>query len=302
MPRELPALLRLLRSARPGSVEVHHFLHHPIAIYEMIARLGIPYEVHIHDYAWFCPRLSLVGGHRRYCGEPELHECEACVTDNGHFLKEDIGVAALRQRSAAFLASAHRVVVPSADTGQRMKSHFADLRPVVVPHENDALISPPSTSRSAVAGPARVGVAGPARICVVGAIGLHKGYDVVLACARDAARRQLDIEFVIVGHTTDDARMMATGRVFVTGRFEPGEAVGLIAAQQARLGFVASIWPETWCLSLGDIWRAGLRAAAFDIGAPAERIKRSGYGILLPLGLSPGAINNVLIAAIGTAS
>jgi hypothetical protein len=96
--------------------------------------------------------------------------------------------------------------------------------------------------------------------------------------------------------------MMETGRVFVTGRFEPQEAVELIAAQHAQLGFVTSIWPETWCLSLGDIWRAGLRAAAFDIGAPAERIKQSGYGIWLPLGLSPSAINNALIAATRTAS
>nr|WP_294513565.1 glycosyltransferase [uncultured Rhodopila sp.] len=293
MPQELAALLRLLRAARPSSMEVHHFLHHPIAIYELISRLGIPYDVHVHDYGWFCPRLSLVGAHRRYCGEPELHECEACVADNGHFLKEDIQVGALRQRSAGFLASAHRVIVPSADAAQRMRRHFNGLLPAVIAHEDDARVTPPRRLRPPGAG--------TTRICVVGGIGLHKGYDVVLACARDAARRDLDLEFVIVGHTTDDARMLATGRVFVTGRFEPAEAVGLIAAQQARLGFVASIWPETWCLSLGDIWRAGLRAAAFDIGAPAERIKRSGYGILLPLGLSPGAINNILIAATGTA-
>ena len=142
---------------------------------------------------------------------------------------------------------------------------------------------------------------GRAGVCVVGAIGVHKGYDILLACARDAVRRDLDLEFIVVGHTIDDARLLATGRVFITGRFEPGEAVGLIAEQNARLGFVASICPETWCLSLGDIWRAGLKAAAFDIGAPAERIRRTGRGILLPLGLSASAINNTLVAAMATA-
>ena len=70
----------------------------------------------------------------------------------------------------------------------------------------------------------------------------------------------------------------------------------------AGLGFVPSICPETWCLSLGEIWRAGLRAAAFDIGAPAERIRRTGRGILLPLGLSASAINNTLTAAIRAAA
>jgi hypothetical protein len=101
-----------------------------------------------------------------------------------------------------------------------------------------------------------------------------------------------------VGHTIDDDRMMETGRVFVTGQFHPDEAVGLIAAQHASLGFVPSVAPETWCLGLGDLWRAGLHAAAFDIGAPAERIRRSRRGIVLPLGLSANAINNRLIAAI----
>jgi GT2 family glycosyltransferase/glycosyltransferase involved in cell wall biosynthesis len=292
LPQELPALLQLLRSARPGTIEVHHLLHHPGAIYALIARLRVPYEVHIHDYAWFCPRLSLVAASRRYCGEPDLHDCEACVVDNGHFLREAIGVGALRKRSAEFLSLADRVVVPTADAGQRMRRHFPGLSPRVVAHEEDTLIAPPAQTVAAAGG--------VVRICVVGAIGVHKGYDVLLACARDAARRDLGLEFVVVGHTIDDERLMATGRVFVTGRFEPDEAVSLIAAQHAALGFVASIWPETWCLSLGDIWRAGLRTVAFDIGAPAERIKQSGYGILLPLGLSPSAINNVLIASSGT--
>ncbi len=136
---------------------------------------------------------------------------------------------------------------------------------------------------------------------MVGGIGLHKGYDVILACARDAEARGLDLEFVIVGNTTDDARLMATGRVFVTGRFEPDEAVGMIRQQNADLGFVASVCPETWCLTLSDIWRAGLPACAFDFGAPAERIRRTGRGFVLPVGLPTAAINNAMLSAVGFA-
>jgi len=288
MPRELPALLRLLRAAKPEIIEAHHFAAYPPAIYDLVTSLDTPYDVHVHDYAWFCPRVSLLGGHDRYCGEPDLPGCESCVTDNGHFLQENTTVAALRHRSAAFLAGARHVIVPSDDTGIRMRRHFDGLATITVPHEDDTALPPHTEPPPATR---------PARVCVVGAIGVHKGYDILLACARDAARRNLDLDFIVVGHTIDDARMLATGRVFVTGRFEPGEAVRLIASQNARLGFVASICPETWCLSLGDIWRAGLRSAAFDIGAPAERIRSTGRGILLPLDLSASAINNALIAA-----
>ena len=95
------------------------------------------------------------------------------------------------------------------------------------------------------------------------------------------------------------ARLLATGRVFVTGGYAADEAVTLIKAQNATLAMLPSIFPETWCLSLAEAWRAGLRVAAFDIGAQAERIRRTGRGILLPLGLPAHAINNALLAAAG---
>ena len=295
MPRELPALLRLLRAAQPEIIEAHHLAGYPAAIYDLVTKLRVPYDAHIHDYAWFCPRVSLVGAHDRYCGEPELPGCETCIADNGHFLQQDIPVDALRRRSAAFLSAARRVVVPSEDTGIRMRRHFAGLATTLVAHEDDAALAVSTVAPRLTRGAPRHSRPG---VCVVGGIGVHKGYDILLACARDAARRDLDLEFIVVGHTIDDARMLATGRVFVTGRFDPNEALELISQQNTRLGFVPSICPETWCLSLGEIWRAGLRAAAFDIGAPAERIRRTGRGILLPLGLSPSAINNKLSAAI----
>ena len=49
----------------------------------------------------------------------------------------------------------------------------------------------------------------------------------------------------MVGTTIDDQRLMDTGRVFVTGPYQPEEAVALIHAQNAALAFLPSIWPET---------------------------------------------------------
>ena len=220
---------------------------------------------------------------------PTVAQCEACVADAGNLIDEDITVAALRRRSARLFAGARRVVVPSEDTAARIRRHFPATRPVVQPHEDDA----------ALGDPPRAAATATCRVCVVGAIGIHKGYQVVLDCARDAAERRLPLEFVVVGHTIDDRRLLATGRVFVTGGYAADEAVTLIRAQNATLALLPSIFPETWCLSLAEAWRAGLRVVAFDIGAQAERIRRTGRGILLPLGLPAHAINNALLAAAG---
>jgi GT2 family glycosyltransferase/glycosyltransferase involved in cell wall biosynthesis len=290
MPDELPALHRLLVRERPREVELHHMVGHDKAILDLIAGLGVPYDVHVHDYAWLCARVALVGPEHRYCGEPDVVRCEACVADAGNLIDEDITVTDLRARSARLFAGARRVVVPSGDTATRIRRHFPATRPTVTPHEDDAAIADPVRP---------MGAATVCRVCVVGAIGIHKGYQVVLDCARDAAERHLPLEFVVVGHTIDDKRMLATGRVFITGGFAPEEAVQLIRAQRATLALLPSIFPETWCFTLAEAWRAGLHVAAFDVGAVADRIRRTGRGFLLPLGLAAGSINNALVAAAG---
>jgi GT2 family glycosyltransferase len=287
MPAELPTLVGLLARERPSAIELHHMVGHHKAILDLIAGLGAPYDVHVHDYGWLCGRVALVGPENRYCGEPDVARCEACVADAGNLIEEDITVADLRRRSARLFAGARRVVVPSEDTAARIRRHFPAIRATVAPHEDDTVIAdpvPPARGKTRC------------RVCVVGAIGIHKGYQVVLDCARDAAERGLPLDFVVVGHTIDDRRLLATGRVFVTGGFAPEEAVELIKAQNATLALLPSIFPETWCFSLAEAWRAGLRVAAFDIGAPAERIRRTGRGFLLPLGLKPDSINNALVA------
>jgi glycosyltransferase involved in cell wall biosynthesis len=178
------------------------------------------------------------------------------------------------------------VIAPSHDAAARLARHFRGISPIVIPHEDDAAVAEP---------PPIPLVAGTVRVCVAGAIGLHKGFHVLLACARDAKQRALDLTFVVAGTTIDDQCLIETDRVFVTGPYQPDEAVELIRAQRAALALLPSIWPETWCLGLTELWKAGLRVAAFDIGAPAERIRRTGRGFLLPLNLAPAAINDTLL-------
>ncbi|MBN8890532.1 MAG: hypothetical protein BGP12_06280 [Rhodospirillales bacterium 70-18] len=287
LPGELDALARLLRADRPVALEVHHMLGHDRAVLRLAERLGVPTDFHVHDYAAFCPRITLVGAAGHYCGEPEQAAvCDACVADAGAAIEEDIPVAALRARSAAEFARARRVVAPSQDAAARLRRHFPAISPEIVPLEADSRLPPaelrPSRARRLV--------------CVVGAIGPVKGYDVLLACARDAAWRDLPLEFVLAGHSTDDARLMLTGRIAITGPYREADAEAMVRRLGADLAWLPSIWPETWCYTLGTAWRAGLRVAAFDIGAPAERIRRAGRGWVLPLGLPAGAINNALLA------
>lgn len=281
--REHPALLRLLRGAKPVQAEIHHLLGHDTRISEIPDRLGVPYSVHIHDHGWICPRVVLIDPAGRYCGEPDARACDVCIARGGVAFDAVTSIAAYRDRSRRILAAAERVIAPSTDTAVRLRRYMPAQPVAVTPHEGCE--PQPAT-------PSRV----PHHICVVGAIGIHKGFRMLLDCAEEAAARKLPLRFTVVGTTIDDAALMCTGRVFVTGGFAPEEADRLIRGQRAALGWLPSIWPETWCFALSDAWRAGLNVAVFDIGAQAERVRATGRGTLLPLGLSPMQINDALLA------
>ena len=287
LPGELAELADLLRRSHPERVEFHHLLGHAPEVMRLPALLGVPYAVHAHDYAWFCPRVLLVSG-GRYCGEPDVTGCETCIAEHGRLVDEAIPIAALRRRSARFLDGAAEVTAPTRDAARRLARHFPGLAVEIVPHEPEP---PPLAPRTG----GRHG--SPVRVCVVGALGVAKGFDVLLAVARDAAERRLPLEFTVVGHTIDDAALLDLGNVFVTGPYRPDEVDALIRAQAATFGWLPSIAPETWCFSLSELWRAGLDVVAFDLGAQAERIRARSRGMLLPLGLPAAALNTALLAA-----
>ena len=285
IPNELADLADLLRPQKPARIEVHHLLGHHRKLLDLACLLDVPTDTWVHDYASFCPRIALVDGGRRYCGEPQTEDCEACVADFGTKLDETIAVPSLLARSAAEFEASRRVVAPTHDAARRLRRHFPAARPEVAAWEDDRAWPPPR--------PVEAGAL--VRICVVGAIGVEKGYDVLLGCARDARRRGLKLEFVVCGYTEDDERLLAAGPVFVTGRYAPEEAVELIGRARAHLALIPSIWPEVWCFALSRAWEAGLHAVAFDLGAQAERIRATGRGTLLPLGLPPPATNDALL-------
>ncbi len=287
MPGELEALVTLLRAERPAHVELHHWIGHDTSVFDLARRLGIPCDVVVHDYAWFCPRVTLTGADGRYCGEPPAARCETCVREAGGRLKEEITPVALRQRSRAVLRRARKVTAPSRDTARRTARQFEGLGCAVEEPEADAPASPlPRRPRPP---------GGLVRVCVVGGISLQKGYDYLLDCARDVVARSLPIRFALVGHSHDDARLLETGVVSITGPYEEAETQALIRQQAAHVGFLPAQWPETWSYTLSHMWQAGLDVFVFDIGAPAERASRRGRGRVLPLGLPSRNFNDIVL-------
>jgi GT2 family glycosyltransferase/glycosyltransferase involved in cell wall biosynthesis len=272
------------------AIEFHHFIDIGPEIIDQVRKLGLPYDVYIHDYIWVCPRITLMDGREWYCGEPEVEACEACLDTHGGRLEAGLSVSSLRSRSAHWLSGARRVIAPAHDVADRLRRYFPGLAIEVRHWEPAAPSGPPRALRDA----------GPAKVAVIGAIGDHKGYQVLLACAKDAAERALPLEFVLIGFSQDDEALWATGKVFVTGEFEEAEIEGLVATEAPDACLFASVWPETWCYSLTHALRADLPVAAFDLGAIAERLRQDPRPhVLMPLNTSASQINDRLLSMCG---
>jgi GT2 family glycosyltransferase/glycosyltransferase involved in cell wall biosynthesis len=289
LPDGLPQLLALLRRLRVRRVVLHHRLGHHDSVSGLAAALGVPQDIVVHDYASFCPRVNLlnrpdVNSPLRYCGEPAEAGCIACCKIRDGGVQDRTPVPQLRARSAAEFAAAERVIVPSADMARRLRRHFPALQPEIRPWEDDTDLPPLSPARH-----------NPRlRVAVIGGIGPAKGFDLLLDCAADARTRNLPLEFIVIGGSANDGKLLDAG-IFVTGPYREGEAAGLIATIKPDFAFLPSIWPETWCFALGEAWRSGLRAVVFGLGAQGDRMQEGGRGTVLPLGLPASRINDVLI-------
>ena len=296
---ERGALLALLRATGFLRVELNHILDVPFALVDALYQLGAPVHVQLHDYAYLCPQVTLMGPQQRYCGEPGLSGCVSCVRAQGSSFYGKLGAAALRKKTAGWLEQAERILAPSQDTAVRYARYFPYVNIDVLPHapvmEHVPMIARP-VSLAASAGAEKCAMPARRRVALLGGIGDHKGYQVLLACARLVAARDLPLEFVVIGYTQDDETLSATGRVFITGPYADLELLSLLRRERPDIVLMASVWPETWSYTLDAALATGLPLVAFDIGAIGERLAACPRAQLLPLTLSTAEICAALAA------
>ena len=268
-------------------IRLHHFLNHHPSVFELLAKLNLPYSAYVHDYTWFCPRVNCLDINNVFCDSPDQATCERCIEKGGSQFGHHVDMEKYLSRSQDVLRNADEVIAPSHDCADRMARHFSALNLRVVPHQQgfDALKLKSPVRKNGVW-----------RIGIIGAIGDHKGYPLLLSMAKDALARDLPFEFVVIGFTQDDVPLLELGNVFITGKYAEDEAGGLIAMQDVSAALFLSIWPETWCYTLSEAWKSGIYPISLDIGAIAERIKQNGQGFLLPCNRQPSEYNDLLLA------
>jgi len=118
--------------------------------------------------------------------------------------------------------------------------------------------------------PPRISHAGPLVIGVVGKLNMQKGAQIVADMARLIDQERLDARIVVIGSLELAFRSPC---LEVTGTYAQDDLAPLVEKHGVNMFFFPSIWPETFSYVVAEMAALGLPIVAFDLGAPAERLR-----------------------------
>jgi GT2 family glycosyltransferase/glycosyltransferase involved in cell wall biosynthesis len=272
----LDELTRMLRSMNVSRVHIHHLLGMDMDIRALTHRLGVPFDVTVHDYYAICPQINLLPWrHSLYCGEPDIAGCNACIAHRSSHGARDIVL--WRADHAWQFKEASRVFCPSLDVLSRLERHGLATNAVFAPHEK------------VEAGPWPLHVVPPRkgkfRIAVLGTLVDHKGGRTVASVAEMIDSKTTELH--LIGHTDGDFSERALKQMKITGRYDDADLPDLIETIAPHLIWFPTVWPETFSYTLSAAINAGIPIAATRIGAHAERLAGRPFTWLTEIATSP---------------
>jgi glycosyltransferase involved in cell wall biosynthesis len=242
----------------------------PIAFADWLARMrrrhcATRITVTVHDYFVACPSFVLLNADGRYCGIPDLRECERCLPRHAALyvaLSPPTKIGPWREAWGRCLAAADEVRCFSESTRVLLLRAYPWLArdcTTVIPHRVDFSPRRPQVRHT-----------GPLVIGVMGQINAQKGARIVAGVVERIEKGHPDVRVVVLGTLDVPCR---SSRLTVTGQYKREDLPDLIEAHGINMFLFPSIWPETFSYVVAEMMALELPVVAFDLGAPAERLR-----------------------------
>lgn len=271
-PEAETVLRQVLEEVKPELIHLHHFHNWPLSVIDILTGYGAKTLFTCHDYYLVTPYFTMQGVRgAEECFSPEYAK---------QFFRADI-TEYLRKRVEVLKKSLPRITVvigPSRFVVDEIaKVH--DIQPVVIEHGIKPFEVMPRQHSSLVDMKAL-------KFGFIGSLLPQKGWD-VLARAFPRVRKaapQATLHFF-----GGVAQMPGSEDIGITfhGVYEQEELSSITS--QIDVGIIPSIFPETFCLTLSELWHGRVPAATSRIGALTARIRDGENGKLF----TPGSVDEV---------
>lgn len=235
------------------------------------ARSGFRLIVSVHDFFAVCPSYVLLNADGQFCGIPANPSvCADCLgRHQASFvaLSPPTEISVWRAAWWRCLEVADEIRCFSISTRDLLLRAYPELnlaRLTVVPH---VVTYNPSRLPE-------INANAPMKIGVIGHISDQKGAGILADLVRLLDQQASPVEMVVIG-TLDT--VVSSRRLTVTGTYRHEDLVGLIETHGVNVFLFPSICPETFSYMTEEMMILRLPVVAFDLGAPAERLR--GYDL-----------------------
>lgn len=282
-PGAVAALHRIIRREQPDVIHSHSWLNNSyFPLYR--AHKGPAHVVTLHDFGMACPRKTLMrSGQTEQCPGPRISRCLSCAPQQYGLVKGSVITLSMRasrplnQRADLYLA----VSAAAADGSQAALPTNAEIRPHP-PMVPDGLLQTALETPRPEFLPAEDGF-----LMFAGALGLHKGVDVLLA-ARRRMRNKLPV--VLLGTPRPDTPAIDDPDVTVVHNVPHPQVMA--SWIRASIAVVPSVCHEALGLAAVEALIAGCPVVASNVGGLREVVQHDTTGLLVP----PGDPNALAVA------
>jgi glycosyltransferase involved in cell wall biosynthesis len=233
-------------------------------------------EILVHDYYSVCQIFVLLDWRNEYCNVPDSNKCNECLSkkkgeNSGYIRTKDQEI--WRSAWKAFLADADEIIFFSNASKEIVKKAYenlSDAKIKIIPHtvEDFKLVGKKLQAKNH-----------QFTIGVLGGINFVKGSGIIKEMISIIEKNKFDVQIVVIGEFIENVK---SKKLKVLGKYEREDIPAIAAENEIDVFFIPSIWPETFSYTSQEIMNMGYPLAVFDLGAPAERVKKYEKGLIIP--------------------
>lgn len=271
-------------------LHIRHIAWHSLNLPLIAKSMNIPVVYSMHDFYSVCPTVTLSNESGQYCSgicNNKGKDCKIALWDDDAIINlKNNYIYRWREQFTEFLSHCDVVISTDESAKAQVCKIFPQLKDkfIVIPHGRDfPLMYPGKTLNST---PERI------RVIVPGNISLAKGA-ALLKEIIDEDQTDL-LEFHFLGQVSSEL----SGLGIHHGTYTRDDIVEKINEIKPHIGVVLSLWPETFCHTLTEMWAAGIPVLGVDLGAVGNRIKSSGAGWLVDSSISAQECKSSIIKAV----
>lgn len=234
-----------------------------------------------HDFFSICPTINLLKNDGKYC----YLQCEtntACLQEN-KYLSDSCckNINVWRNKWKEFLIECDSIIVFSNISKNIFEKVYGKLENVkVIPHVTSKMLEIKK----------RYKITPNINIGILGVLSDRKGLNIVKEMLHQISDRSLPVNIVLIGTSEED---ISGEHCIITGQYKREQLPRLMYLYDIDIVFIASVWPETFSYTTEEAIKMHMPVAAFDLGAPAERLRKYDKSIIIDNLKAETAINRI---------